>query len=115
MGWLPKSFWSKAGEYAKFALEVYAASQRGSSQPVAPPQPVQPPFPPPPIAVTNQTPVPLTLEQRFSDRLDAVYMEEWGRIIGNVTTADATERYQGYKLLEAGREDELRKNLRERK
>lgn len=88
-----------------------------TSRPTQPPVPVQPSPPPEPVPV-QPVPIPgppLTLEQRYSDQLDRIYMEEWGRVIGKVTTGDATERWQGYQLLAAGREDELRKNLRERK
>lgn len=79
--------------------------------------PQLPPSPavPQPAEPSPPQPVQLTLEQRFSDKLDAIYMEEWGRTIGKATSGDATERFQGYQLLADGREDELRKNLRERK
>jgi len=113
--------WKTIGRFALQFAE-YATAQKYAPQASAPAvAPVQPaPLPPvavaPPVAAPDPPPAPvLTLEQRFSDRLDTVYMEEWGRVIGKETTGDATERYQGYKLLEAGREDELRHNLRGRK
>jgi hypothetical protein len=56
----------------------------------------------------------LTLEQRFEDRLGDIYAEEGIQIPGK-DGPGMTERREGYKLLEAGREDELRKNLRGRK
>lgn len=122
MGWLPKSFWAKVGEFAIYAAETYVASKSGTV-PAGPPLPVpqpQPPAPPPvavapPVAAPEPAPAPMTLEQKWGDRFDAICMEEWGRVMGRQSSDDLTDRLQNYKLLDAGREDEVRKNLRARK
>lgn len=112
--------WKTIGRVA-LGFAQYALAQRYAAQPPAPtPAPTAPPTPVPEASAPVAPPEPpqsrpLSLKEKWHDRLDVVYMEEWGRVIGEATSADATERYQGYVLLEAGREDELRKNLRGRK
>jgi hypothetical protein len=70
-----------------------------------------PPAPEPPPAVDAPPVVPVrTREQRYRDRVDDIYVQELGR-----PTDSEAERYQSYLLLEAGQEDNLRTDLRNRK
>jgi hypothetical protein len=103
--------WKTIGTYA-WQFAEYALAQK-----LAPAVPLQPQVPTSPIAPPAVEPPPapvLTLEQKWEDRLGDIYEEEGIQIPGK-DGPGMTERRQGYKLLEAGREDELRKNLRERK
>jgi hypothetical protein len=93
--------WKTVGKYALIFAE-YALSEREKRK--AEPPPVVPVVPP----TEPQAPVVpvLTLEQRFGDAVRAIYADELRRM------PDAMELWEGMKLLEAGREDELRRNLR---
>lgn len=101
--------WKTIGRYALQFAE-YALAQKMTPQVPAPAAPIPPPVPPPASA---PAPV-LTLEQRFEDHLGDIYAEE-GITLPGKDGPGMTERREGYKLLEAGREDELRNNLRKRR
>jgi hypothetical protein len=100
--------WKTLGKYA-LLLGEYALSEREKRKAETPP--VVPPVPPPvPDVVVAPPVVPvLTLEQRFGDAVRAIYAEILRRM------PDAMELWEGMKLLEAGREDALRQNLKDRK
>lgn len=99
--------WKSIGRVA-LGFAQYALAQRYAPQPPAQADPAPPPPAVPPV-VAPVAPV-LTREQRYRDRVDDIYVE----ILGRPTDTEG-ERYEAYLLLEADREDELRKNLRARK
>lgn len=76
---------------------------------VTKPEPV-PDVPPEPQPVPTQ---PMSLEQRYGDLADAIYFEILNRPCSR--TDNGVEKYEACRLLAAGREDELRKNLNDRK
>ena len=97
--------WAGFGRFLIDALKAYGT----------PPPPTVVPFPTPPSAPPPVAPPPpdappvLTLEQRFGDQVRAIYAEELRRM------PDAMELWEGMQLLEKGRADELRANLKGRK